>query len=51
LRLVTAPLPTPLLIAATALAVNLPLYSANPADFAGLEMLIDLEAIKINPRA
>jgi predicted nucleic acid-binding protein len=35
-----------LLIAATALAVGLPLYSANPADFAGLEVLIDLEAIK-----
>jgi predicted nucleic acid-binding protein len=40
-----------LLIAATALAVNLPLYSANPVDFAGLEMLIDLQAIKIDPCA
>jgi predicted nucleic acid-binding protein len=37
-----------LLIAATALALDLPLYSANPADFAGLEVLIDLEAIKID---
>lgn len=37
-----------LLIAATALAVDLPLYTANPADFSGLEGLIDLEAVKID---
>lgn len=36
-----------LLIAATALAVDLPLYSANPDDFTGLEDLIDLKPIKI----
>jgi predicted nucleic acid-binding protein len=40
-----------LLVAATALAIDLPLYSANHADFAGLEVLIDLAAIKIDPPA
>jgi predicted nucleic acid-binding protein len=36
-----------LLIAATALAVNLPLYTANPVDFLGLENLITLTPIKV----
>lgn len=36
-----------LLIAATALAVDLPLYTANPADFSGLEGLINLEPIEM----
>lgn len=40
-----------LLIAATALAADLPLYTANPADFSGLEDLIDLETVKIDPPA
>lgn len=40
-----------LLIAATALAADLPLYTANPADFSGLEGLIDLETVKIDPPA
>ena len=34
-----------LLIAATALANQLPLYTRNPDDFAGLESLIDIVAI------
>jgi predicted nucleic acid-binding protein len=36
-----------LLIAATALAEDLALYTANPADFSGLEGLIDLETIVV----
>lgn len=34
-----------MLIAATALAVGLPLYTRNPADFAGLEELIEIVAV------
>ncbi len=40
-----------LLIVATALAVDLPLYSANPDDFSGLGGLIDLEPVKIPAQA
>lgn len=36
-----------LLIAATALAANLPLYTANPADFNVLTTLIDLRAVVV----
>lgn len=35
-----------LLIAATALATDLPMYTANPADFAGLGELITLASIR-----
>lgn len=35
-----------LLIAATALASQLPLYTANPADFDGLDALIEVTAVK-----
>lgn len=35
-----------LLVAATALAAELPLYTANPADFNGLESLIQLTPIE-----
>jgi predicted nucleic acid-binding protein len=35
-----------LLIAATALAAKLPLYTANPADFTGLESLIRLTQVQ-----
>ena len=34
-----------LLIAATALAANLPLYTRNPGDFRGTESLIDIVAL------
>ena len=34
-----------LLIAATALASDLPLFTTNPADFAGLDTLIDVIAL------
>ena len=34
-----------LLIAATALAAELPLYTANPADLAGLDTLIDVVTV------
>ena len=34
-----------LLIAATALASNLPLYTRNPSDFRGTESLIDIVAL------
>ena len=35
-----------LLIAATALASHLPLYTRNPADFSGTESLIDILAVE-----
>jgi len=34
------------LIAATALGANLPLYTANPSDFTGLETLICVTAVE-----
>jgi predicted nucleic acid-binding protein len=36
---------TDLFIAATALAANLPLYTRNPVDFAGLTELLDIIAV------
>lgn len=38
-----------LLIAATALAAKLPLYTANPADFNTLTTLIDLHTVSLTP--
>ncbi|MGH3031906.1 MAG: PIN domain-containing protein [Gaiellaceae bacterium] len=38
-----------LLIAATALAADLPLYTRNPSDFAGLEDLIDITTVRAAP--
>lgn len=38
-----------LLIAATALAASLTLYTSNPADFTGLEALIDVSPVRRQP--
>lgn len=38
-----------LLIAATALAAGLPLYTRNPDDFAGLRSLVEVVHVKIAP--
>ncbi len=40
-----------LLIAATALAGDVPLFTANPDDFSGLEALIELEPVRMDPPA
>ena len=34
-----------LLIAATAASIGLPLYTRNPADFAGLEAIVAVQAV------
>lgn len=39
-----------LLVAATAMAADLPLYTCNPDDFAGLEDLLDVEAVESTRR-
>jgi hypothetical protein len=39
-----------LLIAATALAGNLPVYTANPTDFNGLEALINVTSVNTAPK-
>lgn len=39
-----------LLIAATALAARLPIYTANPVDFGGLEALIELKPVEPRPQ-
>lgn len=38
-----------LLIAATALSAGIPLFTANPDDFAALDTLIDVEAVEEKP--
>jgi predicted nucleic acid-binding protein len=38
-----------LLIAATALAAGIPLYTGNPADFRGLEDLVEI--VEVEPEA
>jgi len=40
-----------LLIAATALASNLPLYTRNPRDFRGVEGLVEIVAVRRSGRS